>query len=87
VTLQYQNTLLVIADSPAELTAGASRPHLELRLARLPARRPAFTLFAWLINHQPIVLFSQNKPANTNQPAVLFSQNKSASATNHQPNE
>jgi hypothetical protein len=44
-------------------------------------------MFAWLISHQPTVLFSQNKSANTNQPAVLFSQNKSASATSHQPNE
>jgi hypothetical protein len=44
-------------------------------------------LFVWLISHQPIVLFSQNKPATTNQPAVLFSQNKPAPTTNHQPNE
>jgi hypothetical protein len=29
--------------------------------------------FAWLINHQPTILFSQNKPAISNQPAVLFS--------------
>jgi hypothetical protein len=28
----------------------------------------AHTLFAWLISHQPTVLFSQNKPANSNQP-------------------
>jgi hypothetical protein len=41
-------------------------------------------LFAWLISHQPIVLFSQNKPATNNQPAILFSQNKSASAISHQ---
>jgi hypothetical protein len=45
------------------------------------------SLFAWLISHQPAVLFSQNKPATSNQPAVLFSQNKSAPAINHQPNE
>jgi hypothetical protein len=44
-------------------------------------------LFAWLISHQPTVLFSQNKPATGNQPAVLFSQNKPASAISHQPNE
>jgi hypothetical protein len=45
------------------------------------------TLFAWLISHQPVVLFSQNKPVTNNQPTVLFSQHKSAPATNHQPNE
>jgi hypothetical protein len=44
-------------------------------------------LFVWLISHQPAVLFSQNKPANSNQPAVLFSQNKPAPAISHQPNE
>jgi hypothetical protein len=44
-------------------------------------------LFAWLISHQPTVLFSQNKPATSNQPAVLFSQNKPAPAISHQPNE
>jgi hypothetical protein len=45
------------------------------------------SLFAWLISHQPTVLFSHNKSATSNQPAVLFSQNKSASAISHQPNE
>jgi hypothetical protein len=45
------------------------------------------SLFAWLINHQPAVLFSQNKPATNNQPTILFSQHKLAPATNHQPNE
>jgi hypothetical protein len=44
-------------------------------------------MFVWLINHQPAVLFCQNKPAISNQPAVLFSQNKSAPAISHQPNE
>jgi hypothetical protein len=44
-------------------------------------------LFAWLIRHQPAVLFSQNKSATSNQPAVLFSQNKPASAISHQPTE
>jgi hypothetical protein len=44
-------------------------------------------MFAWLISHQPAVLFSHNKPATSNQPAVLFSQNKSAPAINHQPTE
>jgi hypothetical protein len=42
-------------------------------------------LFAWLISHQPVLLFSHNKPVTSNQPAVLFSQNKPAPA--HQPTE
>jgi hypothetical protein len=50
-------------------------------------RSPITALFAWLISHQPTVLFSQNKPATRNQPAVLFSQNKPAPAISHQPNE
>jgi hypothetical protein len=37
--------------------------------------------------YQPVVLFSQNKPATSNQPAVLFSQNKPAPAISHQPTE
>jgi hypothetical protein len=49
--------------------------------------RAISSLFVRLINHQPAVLFSQNKPATSNQPAVLFSQNKSAPAISHQPNE
>jgi hypothetical protein len=44
-------------------------------------------MFAWLISHQPAVLFSQNKPATSNQPTVLFSRNKPAPAISHQPNE
>jgi hypothetical protein len=44
-------------------------------------------LVAWLISHQPTVLFSHNKPATSNQPAVLFSQNKPAPAISHQPTE
>jgi hypothetical protein len=44
-------------------------------------------LFAWLISHQPAVLFSQNKSATNNQPSVLFSPNKRAPAISHQPNE
>jgi hypothetical protein len=47
----------------------------------------ACRMFAWLISHQPTVLFSQNKPATSNQPAVLFSQNKPAPAISHQPTE
>jgi hypothetical protein len=46
-----------------------------------------FALFAWLISHQPTVLFSQNKSATSNQPAVLFSHNKPAPAISHQPTE
>jgi hypothetical protein len=46
-----------------------------------------YALFAWLISHQPAVLFSQNKPTTSNQPTVLFSHNKSAPAISHQPNE
>jgi hypothetical protein len=45
------------------------------------------SLFAWLISHQPAVLFSHNKPATSNQSAVLFSQNKPAPAISHQSNE
>jgi hypothetical protein len=47
----------------------------------LGKKPPANTLFAWLISHQPTILFPQNKPATSNQPPVLFSQNKPASAT------
>jgi hypothetical protein len=58
---------------PANALAGSPR-HARLRLA-------------WLISHQPAVLFSHNKPAISNQPAVLFSHNKSAPAISHQPTE
>jgi hypothetical protein len=44
-------------------------------------RKKTNALIAWLISHQSIVLFSQNKPATSNQPAVLFSQNKPATST------
>jgi hypothetical protein len=50
-------------------------------------RRQSCTLFAWLISHQSVVLFSQNKSVTSNQPAILFSQNKSVLAISHQPNE
>jgi hypothetical protein len=43
--------------------------------------------FAWLINHQPAVLFSYKKSTTSNQSAVLFSQNKPAPVISHQPNE
>jgi hypothetical protein len=46
-----------------------------------------FALFAWLISHQPTILFSQTKPVTNNQSAVLFSQNKPTPAISHQPNE
>jgi hypothetical protein len=48
---------------------------------------PDIRLFAWLISHQPTVLFSQNKSATSNKSTVLFSQNKPAPAVSHQPNE
>jgi hypothetical protein len=51
------------------------------------SRQKSSALFAWLISHQPAVLFSHNKPATSNQPAVLFSQNKPALAISHQPTE
>jgi hypothetical protein len=35
-------------------------------------REPKSALFAWLISHQPAVLFSRNKPASSNQAKVLF---------------
>jgi hypothetical protein len=56
-------------------------------LAGVSLVRKTDALFAWLISHQPTVLFSQNKPATSNQPAVLFSQKKPAPAISHQPNE
>jgi hypothetical protein len=40
-----------------------------------------------LINHQPAVLFSQNKPITRNQSVVLFYQTKPAPAISHQPTE
>jgi hypothetical protein len=43
--------------------------------------------FAWLVSHQPTVLFSHNKSAVSNQAAVRFSQNKPTPAINHQSNE
>jgi hypothetical protein len=60
---------------------------LALAFGNLKTSRKKSALFAWLISHQPAVLFSQNKPATSNQPTVLFSQNKPAPAISHQPNE
>jgi hypothetical protein len=54
---------------------------------RLQATDYNQALFVWLISHQLVVLFSQNKPAINNQPTVLFSQNKPAPAITHQQNE
>jgi hypothetical protein len=42
--------------------------------------------FAWLISHQPTVLFSQNKPATSNQPEPASSTLLSEQ-TSHQPTE
>jgi hypothetical protein len=60
------------------------RNHQDVRVLALS--QPV-SLFAWLISHQPAVLFSQNKPATSNQSAVLFSQNKPAPVISHQPTE
>jgi hypothetical protein len=43
------------------------------------------TLFAWLISHQPAVLFSQNKPATSQQYSSLRRNQHQPSATS-QPN-
>jgi hypothetical protein len=68
-------------ETQAEIGAASSRP------GPLSVILPDLRLFAWIISHQPAVLFSQNKPASSNQPAVFFFQNKSAPAISHQPNE
>jgi hypothetical protein len=57
------------------------------KLLLITHRNHVIALFAWLISHQPAVLFSQNKPVSSNQPTVLFSQNKPAPAISHQPSE
>jgi hypothetical protein len=51
------------------------------------ANKPTRALFVWLINHQPAVLFSQNKSAISNQTTVLFSQNKATPTISHQSTE
>jgi hypothetical protein len=58
-----------------------------MQLPLFEIRNQSRSLFAWLIGHQPAVLFPQNKLAISNQLAVLFFQNKSASVINHHPNE
>jgi hypothetical protein len=65
----------------------SSKSNSSPRQINTPLRAPTFLLIAWLIGHQPAVLFSHNKQVTSNQPAVLFSQNKSAPAISHQPNE
>jgi hypothetical protein len=72
--------------NPSLLDRPADRRRLTAKANRT-ARYVNTASFVWLINHQPTVLFSQNKPATSNQPAVFFSQNKSAPAIDHQPNE
>jgi hypothetical protein len=63
-----------------------SLKHLQVKTPKAELQRIC-ALFAWLISHQPAVLFSQKKSATSNQPTVLFSQNKPAPAVSHQPNE
>lgn len=41
-------------------------------------RNHGWTLFIWLIKHQPTLLFCQNKPTTNNQLTILLSQNKPA---------
>jgi hypothetical protein len=53
---------------------------MRLRMVNFPATRPASSTLVSLINHQSAVLSS-------NQPVVIFSQNKPAPATGHQPNK
>jgi hypothetical protein len=48
-------------------------------------RGESTVLIAWLISHQPAILFSQNKPVTNNHPAVLLSRNKPTLATGYQP--
>jgi hypothetical protein len=43
--------------------------NLDLRISTAKnGTTKVYALFAWLISHQPTVLFSQNKPATSNQP-------------------
>jgi hypothetical protein len=60
---------------------------IDVRLREKKIAEVSTAPFAWLISHQPALLFFQNKPATFNQPTVLFSQNKPASAISYQPNE
>jgi hypothetical protein len=73
--------LNLLRSPPDRRRANAAGPWEKRRGLRINS------LFAWLISHQPAVLFSQNKPATSNQPTVLLSQNESAPAISHQPTE
>jgi hypothetical protein len=44
------------------------------------SNQPVYTLFAWLISHQPTIFFSQNKPA-----AAISQQYFSLRTNQHQP--
>jgi hypothetical protein len=66
-------------------------PHVDIGFKLLPplTKRDVgrHALFAWLISHQPAVLFSHNKSATSNQPAILFSQkNQHQPSATSQPN-
>jgi hypothetical protein len=77
---KHVKLLSLTHSSPFPLLSGLlTVPHVRSS----PFPLPPLALFAWLISHQPAVLFSQNKSATSNQPAVLFSQNKAA--TSNQP--
>jgi hypothetical protein len=81
VIIQQQSTASMQQWLNTEVCRNSLVPRREL--GNLQGR----SLFAWLISHQPTILFSQNKPATSNQTAVLFSQNKPAPAISHQPNK
>jgi hypothetical protein len=69
---------------------GGDRVEVDGRGLLLPVQHlasssfPPTAMFAWLISHQPAVLFSQNKPTTSNQPAIRFSQNKPAPTISQQ---
>jgi hypothetical protein len=76
--LQYTYT----PKRPAEIPIIGGKHHYKITILDFDRARslyefcisfPLNALFVGLISHQPIVLFSQNKPATSNQPAVLFS--------------
>jgi hypothetical protein len=70
-----------MADKSSEQSASLLWIMISLRMpTEIKQHKCNFALFVWLISHQPVLLFSQNKPAISNQPTVLFSQNKPAPA-------
>jgi hypothetical protein len=81
------NTPLCLAITVTIIIFLASPPNTKLlflmRVSAVCVSRFTVALFAWLINHQPAVLFSHNKPATNNQSVILFSQNKAALAICH----